>query len=118
MRGERTIFLDAAENVVHVVWEEALCIEHRLNEPRDRTERHLLGVRVTVPLNEDVTGGVRGSIDGRTSSRCFTFFTNMFPSAAKPFTASTARSVLGVRQRGRVRERVEETTHSRKTLGA
>lgn len=30
----------------------------------------------------------------RTSSRCFTFLTNMFPSAAKPLTARTALSVL------------------------
>jgi hypothetical protein len=29
-----------------------------------------------------------------TSSLCLTFFTNVLPSAAKPFTASTARSVL------------------------
>ena len=29
-----------------------------------------------------------------TSSLCLTFLTNVFPSAAKPFTASTARSVL------------------------
>ena len=36
----------------------------------------------------------------RTSSRCLTFFTNMFPSAANPLTASTARSVLYMRDSG------------------
>ena len=34
---------------------------------------------------------------GRTSRRCLTFLTNMLPSAAKPFTAKTARSVLSRR---------------------
>jgi hypothetical protein len=50
-------------------------------------------MRMSVPLKT-----VRSRSHSRrtrlTSRRCFTFFTNILPSAAKPFTASTALSVL------------------------
>ena len=42
------------------------------------------------------TDGTAGRI--HTSRRCRTFFTNMFPSAAKPLTAKTALSVLKSQQ--------------------
>lgn len=45
-----TIFFNSAENVVDVVGEEALRIQHRLNKTSDGAEGHVLRVRVPVPL--------------------------------------------------------------------
>ena len=47
-----TVFLDAAEDVVDVVGEEALCVQHGLYEAGDRAQRHVLCVRMAVPLRE------------------------------------------------------------------
>jgi hypothetical protein len=53
---ERTVVLDAAEDVVDVVWEEAAGVEHCLDQARDGTEWHVLPVCVLVPL-EDASAG-------------------------------------------------------------
>lgn len=68
-----------------------------------------------------VSTGPRSGGEIRTSSRCFTFFTNMLPSAANPFTANTARSVLSIDEGesgGKRRKRKKCDTYSLKTLGA
>ena len=49
-RRRRTIFLDSAENVVDIVGEEPFCIEHGLNQASNRSERHLLGMCMFIPL--------------------------------------------------------------------
>jgi hypothetical protein len=49
-RTPLTIFFDATEDVVYVVGEEASGVKHRLNQAGDRAERHLLVMRVLVPL--------------------------------------------------------------------
>ena len=49
-RRRRTIFLDSAENIVDVVGEEPFCIEHGLNQASNRSERHLLGMCMFIPL--------------------------------------------------------------------
>lgn len=46
----RTIFFYATEDVVYVVGEEAFGVKHRLDQAGDRTEGHLLVMRVFVPL--------------------------------------------------------------------
>lgn len=38
----RTVFLDTAEDVVHVVREEAARVEHGLDQPGDGPQRHFL----------------------------------------------------------------------------
>ena len=50
--GEKrlTVLLDAAEDVVDVVGEEALCVEHGLDEAGDGAEGHVFCVCVSVPL--------------------------------------------------------------------
>ena len=45
-----TVFLDASEDVIDVVGEEALSIEHRLDQTGDRTKGHILRMCVSVPL--------------------------------------------------------------------
>ena len=45
-----TVLLDAAEDVVDVVGEEALCVEHGLDEAGDGAEGHVFCVCVSVPL--------------------------------------------------------------------
>ncbi len=55
-RASLTILLDAAEDVVDVVWEEALRIEHRLDQTGDSAKRHVLCVRVSVPLKRAADG--------------------------------------------------------------
>ena len=52
--GQRTIRLDTAENVVHVVREESASVQHRLDHPGDSLERHLLAMRVLVPLRRQL----------------------------------------------------------------
>ena len=46
----RTVFLDTTENVVNVVREEPLCIQHGLDHARDGAERHVFCMRMTIPL--------------------------------------------------------------------
>lgn len=46
-----TILLDTTQDVVHVIREESLRIQHRLNHPSDRLQAHGLVVRVLVPLD-------------------------------------------------------------------
>jgi len=50
--GELTVFFDATEDIVHVVGEETLCIEHGLDHACNGTKRHVLRVRVAVPLRK------------------------------------------------------------------
>lgn len=100
----RTVFLDASEDVVYIIREESLRVKHRLDQSCDGAQRHIFRVCMTIPLlmkrgGSDVRCEMIGEVMGGTrnpltSSRCLTFFTNMLPSAAKPFTAKTARSVL------------------------
>ena len=45
-----TVFLDAAEDVVDVVWEESLCVQHCLDEAGDGAEGHVLCMCMAVPL--------------------------------------------------------------------
>ena len=99
----RTVFLDSTQDVVDVVGEEALRVKHRLDQAGDGPEGHVFRVRVAVPLKCAVSTRPRKNhmLTTPTSSLCLTFFKNMFPSAANPFTASTARSVL--RREGRAR---------------
>ena len=113
----RTVRLDPAEDVVHIVREESSSIQHRLDHSRDRLERHLLAVRVLIPLPSQLSSAIvcpeaqappqSSSGPGPTSSyadrrrdsqptsrRCLTRLTKFFPSAANPFVANTALSVL------------------------
>lgn len=115
-RRRRTIFLDSAENVVDVVGEEPFCVEHSLNQASNRSERHLLSMRVFIPLRcQDVSVWFRGEGEAHTSRRCLTFFTNMFPSAANPFTARTARSVLSKREESKIDIEEESGRDRRRT---
>jgi len=114
MRGKetQTVFLNSAKNVINVVREEPFGVEHRLDQAGNCSQRHVLGVRVSVPLkcqDFSVWFGGEGEDQGHTSRRCLTFLTNMFPSAAKPFTAKTARSVLSGREESKIdiEQRVE-----------
>lgn len=63
----------------------------------DTTELEMCGmsIRKIGFVNEIVQ-----QVQVQTSSLCLTFFTNMLPSAAKPLTANTARSVLEGRVSG------------------
>jgi len=45
-----TVFFDATKDIVDVIWEEPLGVEHRLDEACDRPEWHRLVVSVSVPL--------------------------------------------------------------------
>ncbi len=45
-----TVLLDAAKNVVDVVWEKAFRVEHRLDQSCDRAERHVFRMGVSIPL--------------------------------------------------------------------
>lgn len=68
--GQRTIRLDTAENVVHVVREESASVQHRLDHPGDSLERHLLAMRVLVPLRRQLCAvPVRPSSSTRAPSR-------------------------------------------------
>lgn len=49
-RAPLTIFFDATEDIVYVVREEALGIEHRLDKAGDRAKGHLFIMRMLVPL--------------------------------------------------------------------
>ena len=48
----RTVLLDTTKDVVDVVWEESLRVQHRLDESCDGTEGHVFRVRMFVPLEE------------------------------------------------------------------
>jgi len=52
MRGRkrRTILLDSTENVVDIVREEPFGIEHSLDQAGNRSQRHVLGMCMSVPL--------------------------------------------------------------------
>ena len=52
MRDELTILFDAAKNVVDIVWEETPGIKHGLDETRNCTDRHVLCMRMAIPLIE------------------------------------------------------------------
>ena len=98
-RRTRTILLDSTEDVVDVVGEESFGIEHGLDQAGNRSQRHVLCMCVSVPLeSQNVSVWFGGEEQSNTSRRCLTFLTNMLPSAAKPFTARTARSVLSRRE--------------------
>lgn len=45
-----TVFFDTTKDIVHVVGEEAFGVKHCLDQAGDRTKRHLLIMRVLVPL--------------------------------------------------------------------
>jgi len=45
-----TILFDAAKNVVDVIWEETPGVKHGLDETRNCTDRHVLCMRMAVPL--------------------------------------------------------------------
>lgn len=52
----RTVFLDSTENVVDVVGEEPFGVEHGLDQASNRSERHLLGMCMSIPLEcQDVS---------------------------------------------------------------
>lgn len=51
MTEELTVFFDAAENIVHIVREEALPVQHSLYQASNCAQRHLLCVSVAVPLS-------------------------------------------------------------------
>lgn len=55
-RQKRTIFLNSTEDVIDIVGEEPFGIEHGLNQTGNRSERHLFGVGMPVPLKyQDVS---------------------------------------------------------------
>lgn len=56
MYDPRTIFLDAAKDVVHIIGKEALGVEHGLNQPSDRAQRHVFRVRMAIPLDNRGSG--------------------------------------------------------------
>jgi hypothetical protein len=46
-----TVLLNAAEDVVNIIRKEPLRVEHGLDHARDRTEWHVLRMRMAVPLH-------------------------------------------------------------------
>lgn len=48
--GILTIFFNATEDVVYIVWEEAFCVEHCLNKPCDGAQGHFFVMGMLVPL--------------------------------------------------------------------
>jgi hypothetical protein len=52
--SELTIVLDATENVVDIVGEEATGVKHRLDQAGYRAKRHVLAVGVLVPLGSRI----------------------------------------------------------------
>ena len=46
----RTILLDSSEDVVDVVGEEPFSVEHSLDQAGNCSQRHIFGMRVSVPL--------------------------------------------------------------------
>ena len=52
--GLPTVFFDTAENVVHVIRKETAGVEHCLNQPGNRPQRHVFCVGMSVPLGTTV----------------------------------------------------------------
>ena len=56
-----TIFLNATEDVIDIIGEESLCIQHSLNEACDGTKGHVFCMRVPVPLEEGRGSGLHAT---------------------------------------------------------
>lgn len=50
MGERRTIFLDTTEDIVDVVREEPLCVQHSLDHAGDGAEGHVFCMCMTIPL--------------------------------------------------------------------
>lgn len=50
IEDERTVFFNASENIVDIVWEETAGVKHGLNESGNGPDRHVLCMGMSIPL--------------------------------------------------------------------
>ena len=48
--GKLTIFFNAPEDIVNIIGEEATGVQHGLDKTRNGTNRHVLGMGMSIPL--------------------------------------------------------------------
>jgi hypothetical protein len=60
-----TIFFNATEYVVNIVWEESSCVKHRLNKTCYRAQRHVFCVSMPIPLKHRNEQRPRGRVGNK-----------------------------------------------------